>query len=172
MVQGPVPPEITPPLPSSPIPPPSGLSSAVSATLSPTTPRTRIRMAPMSPTYDRLEAGRPPLKPSKRFAWKKFAMGAGILLVLVWLFVPKEKRQISMPGWGGSSEFEKGNTPYEGKPTSPIDDGGFDLERWSSSSTQNPRRHVLQTPCASGHGGHCIVSHSLQIRIVEFMLIS
>ncbi|KAJ7738331.1 nucleoside phosphatase family-domain-containing protein [Mycena metata] len=116
MVQGPVPPAITPPLPSSSLPPRAGHSSAVSATLSPTTPRTRIRMAPTSPTYDRLEAGRMPLKQSRRFAWKKFAMGAGILLVLVWLFVPKEKRQISMSGWGGSPEFEKGNTPYEGKP--------------------------------------------------------
>ncbi|KAJ7028418.1 nucleoside phosphatase family-domain-containing protein [Mycena alexandri] len=120
MVQGPVPPEITPPLPSSFVPPPAGHSSAVSATLSPTTPRTRIRMAPMSPTYDRLEAGRP-LKHSRRFAWKKFAIGAGILLALVWLFVPKENRQISMPGWGGSPEFEKGNTPYEGKPSGPAE---------------------------------------------------
>ncbi|KAJ7131409.1 nucleoside phosphatase family-domain-containing protein [Mycena epipterygia] len=107
--------EITPPSPSSSVPPPTR-SSAVSATLSPTTARTRIRMAPMSPTYDRLEAGRPPAKHSKRFGWKKFALGAGLLLALVWLFVPKEKRTVSLPTWGGSPTFEKGNTPYEGKP--------------------------------------------------------
>ncbi|KAJ7482800.1 hypothetical protein B0H11DRAFT_2279908 [Mycena galericulata] len=68
-------------------------------------------MAPMSPTYDRLEAGRSPppsgkTKP-KLFAWKKFALGAGLLLVLVWLFVSKEKR--ALPGWG------VGKTPYEEK---------------------------------------------------------
>ncbi|KAJ7603395.1 hypothetical protein DFH06DRAFT_332996 [Mycena polygramma] len=116
------PPEITPPSPSSSVPPPAR-STGRSATLSPSTATsrnaTRIRMAPMSPTYDRLEAGRPPIKQAKRFGWKRFAIGASLLLALVWLFVPKEKRSL---GWGGSPEFEKGNTPYEGKPSTP-DDG-------------------------------------------------
>ncbi|KAJ7704946.1 hypothetical protein B0H17DRAFT_1326411 [Mycena rosella] len=73
-------------------------------------------MAPMSPTYDRLEAGRP-TPPGKRlaFGWKKFALGAAFLLALVWLFVPKEK--LTLPGWAGSPVFEKGDTPYEGRPS-------------------------------------------------------
>jgi hypothetical protein len=62
----------------------------------------------MSPTYDRLEAGRPQGKQVRRFGWKKFALGAGFLLVLVWLFVPKESRTVSFPNWSGSSTFEKG----------------------------------------------------------------
>ncbi|KAK7022336.1 hypothetical protein R3P38DRAFT_1116727 [Favolaschia claudopus] len=92
-------------------------SSGVAATLSVSSPR--ARMAPMSPTYDRLEAGRPPVKQAKRFGWKKFAIGAGLLLVLVWLFVPKEKRSIS--SWT-SPTWEPGNTPYEGKPRPSQDD--------------------------------------------------
>ncbi|KAJ6614817.1 hypothetical protein B0H10DRAFT_2220912 [Mycena sp. CBHHK59/15] len=86
-------------------------------TLTPRTP-----MAPMSPTYDRLEAGRSPTSSingskknaQKRFRWKRFAIGAGVLLALVWLFVPREAARL--PGWTGSGDFEKGNTPYEGKP--------------------------------------------------------
>ncbi|KAJ7704696.1 nucleoside phosphatase family-domain-containing protein [Mycena olivaceomarginata] len=66
-------------------------------------------MAPTSPTYDRLEAGRPSspkLKSAKRFGWKRFALGAGLLLAL--------QQGISLPKWG--SKWDPVNTPYEGKP--------------------------------------------------------
>ncbi|KAJ7506868.1 hypothetical protein B0H11DRAFT_2219544 [Mycena galericulata] len=87
--------QITPSLP------PTSATSAVSPAPTSASTRSRHSMAPMSPTYDRLEAGRSP-PPSARtkpklFAWKKFALGAGLLLVLVWLFVPKEKRALR---WG------------------------------------------------------------------------
>ncbi|KAJ6570294.1 nucleoside phosphatase family-domain-containing protein [Mycena vulgaris] len=76
-------------------------------------------MAPMSPTYDRLEAGRAPnlKKQTKRFGWKKFALGAGLLIALVWLFVPKENRAVLPSGWEWGTTSGKGNTQYEGKPS-------------------------------------------------------
>ncbi|KAF7306283.1 hypothetical protein MIND_00419200 [Mycena indigotica] len=100
MVAESIPRHITPPTTSS-------RSSSVSATLSPSTataPRSRTPMAPGSPIYDRLEAGRPPPKQSLRFGWRKFAIGASLLLVLVWLFVPKERRHL--PKWSSSSGDE------------------------------------------------------------------
>ncbi|KAJ6453148.1 nucleoside phosphatase family-domain-containing protein [Mycena sanguinolenta] len=85
-------------------------------------------MAPTSPTYDRLEAGvhLPTGMSSKmnskgkprRFGWKTFALGTGVLLALVWVFVPREYRGLEMPSWFGASEgdWEPGNTPYEARP--------------------------------------------------------
>ncbi|KAJ6544573.1 hypothetical protein DFH09DRAFT_1367788 [Mycena vulgaris] len=42
------------------------------------------------------------LKQKKRFGWKKFAFGAGLLLTLVWMFVPEEseKRTVLASGSG------------------------------------------------------------------------
>lgn len=38
--------------------------------------------------------------------WKKFALGAGVFLLLVWLFVPRHIA--SDRGWGADSPFEMG----------------------------------------------------------------
>ncbi|KAJ6585612.1 nucleoside phosphatase family-domain-containing protein [Mycena capillaripes] len=174
MVVKPEPPEITPTSPSSSVPPPAH-SSAVSATLSPSTSRARTRMAPMSPTYDRLEAGRPQGKQYKRFAWKKFAIGAGILLALVWFFVPKERRTI--PGWGGSPTFEKGNTPYEGKP--PAEDTLESPSKRPGKPVTAPPNHAdedvphaksFETDPDPTKTTYCTKPHSSSARLVQFAL--
>ncbi|KAF8215319.1 hypothetical protein K438DRAFT_1955297 [Mycena galopus ATCC 62051] len=76
-------------------------------------------MAPMSPTYGRLEAGTrslparhlsrsvsPSLEGKNRFGfgWKKFALGASALSLLVWVFVLHEQLLfsgyvITISGW-------------------------------------------------------------------------
>ncbi|KAJ7869005.1 nucleoside phosphatase family-domain-containing protein [Mycena leptocephala] len=159
--------EITPPSLSSSVPPPAH-SSAVSATLSPTTPRTRIRMAPMSPTYDRLEAGRPQVKQFKRFGWKKFALGAGFLLVLVWLFVPKESRTVSFPNWSGSSTFEKGNTPYEGRPPKPGEEPVTAPPNHADEDVSHPSS--FETDPDPTKTTHCTKPHSSSSRLVQYAL--
>ncbi|KAJ7621946.1 hypothetical protein DFH06DRAFT_769104 [Mycena polygramma] len=69
-------------------------------------------MALVSPKYTR------PSKRSdlKRFGWKHFALGAGLLIALVWLFVPMEKCSL---GWNGIFGSEKGNrgAPSEEEPS-------------------------------------------------------
>ncbi|KAF8215285.1 nucleoside phosphatase family-domain-containing protein [Mycena galopus ATCC 62051] len=46
-------------------------------------------------------------------------MGAGALLILVWVFVPREQRSSLGLDWsGGGGKWVPGNTPYEGKPSS------------------------------------------------------
>ena len=55
------------------------------------TSRARYLMAVLSPrssNYDRLEGGMGPSRVggTKRFAWKKFAVGAALLVAVVWLF--------------------------------------------------------------------------------------
>ncbi|KAF7299581.1 hypothetical protein HMN09_00963400 [Mycena chlorophos] len=143
-----------PPLPS------PAHSSSVAATLSPasaTAPRTRISMAPSSPTYDRLEAGRPPQKQSVRFGWRKFAIGASLLLVLVWLFVPKEKRHL--PSWSSSStkvyeddvvqpttSVRPPTQPAKAPPANHVDDGvrhptSFDADADPTTTTYCKKPH-------------------------------
>lgn len=56
--------------------------------------RSRYLMAILSPrssNYDRLEGGMGPSRVggTKRFAWKKFAVGAVLLVGVVWLFGPR-----------------------------------------------------------------------------------
>ena len=58
------------------------------------TSRSRYLMAMISPrsgNYDRLEGGMGPSRVggTKRFAWKKFAVGAALLVGVVWLFGPR-----------------------------------------------------------------------------------
>ena len=58
------------------------------------TSRSRYLMAIISPrssNYDRLEGGMGPSRVGgmKKFAWKKFAVGAALLVGVVWLFGPR-----------------------------------------------------------------------------------
>ncbi|RXW21355.1 hypothetical protein EST38_g4507 [Candolleomyces aberdarensis] len=72
-------------------------------------------ISPRSGNYDRLEGGMGPSRmgvppqPGKgwrRFGWKKFAVGAAVLICVVWLWGPREKRfdwksVAQKTGWGG-----------------------------------------------------------------------
>jgi len=55
-------------------------------------------ISPRSGNYDRLEGGMgpsrtgPPQKGWRRFGWKKFAIGASLLIFVVWLWGPRESR--------------------------------------------------------------------------------
>lgn len=62
-------------------------------------------LSPRSANYERIEGGMGPsrgMPPKQRIAWtwKKFAIGAAVLIGLVYVFGPREKR--SLP-WGDTS---------------------------------------------------------------------
>ncbi|KAK7449822.1 Guanosine-diphosphatase [Stygiomarasmius scandens] len=60
-------------------------------------------LSPRSSNYERLEGGLGPSKmgTSKKFAWKKFAIGAAVIIGLVWVFGPRETRQrLPWPSYG------------------------------------------------------------------------
>lgn len=62
-------------------------------------------LSPRSANYERLEGGMGPTRMGgKRFAWKKFAIGAAVLIGLVWFFGPREARSYT---WG-SGDKESG----------------------------------------------------------------
>ena len=47
-----------------------------------------------SNNYDRLEGGLGPSRTTKKFGWKKFAIGAGVLIALVYFFGPRAKKPL------------------------------------------------------------------------------
>lgn len=64
---------------------------------------------PRSSNYERLESGLGPNRMAKKFGWKKFAIAAGVLLALLYLFGPRahktlpwktksQQRPIDLPG--------------------------------------------------------------------------
>ncbi|KAF8872176.1 hypothetical protein CPB84DRAFT_1854601 [Gymnopilus junonius] len=56
-------------------------------------------LSPRSSNYERLEGGHGPSRtgPGKRFGWKKFAVAAVVLIGLVYLFGPREARDLHWP---------------------------------------------------------------------------
>ncbi|KAJ7704956.1 nucleoside phosphatase family-domain-containing protein [Mycena rosella] len=126
-------------------------------------------MAPMSPTYDRLEAGRPN-PPGKRlaFGWKKFALAAAFLLALVWLFVPKEKR--TLPGWAGSPEFEKGAVfvlvfiPGREREPGPVD------SPFPDHADDGPHPDSFESDLNPSKTTHCKTPHSSSDKLVQYAL--
>jgi guanosine-diphosphatase len=46
-------------------------------------------VSPRSANYGKLEDGMGPSRIGKHFGWKKFAIGAGVLIGLVWAFGPR-----------------------------------------------------------------------------------
>lgn len=84
---------------SSPSPPPSARSSGLQI---PTNFAQHIRsrymsmISPRSSNYERLEGGHGPSRTggAKRFAWKKFAIAAVVLIGLVYLFGPRASSKL------------------------------------------------------------------------------
>lgn len=56
-------------------------------------------VSPRSQNYERLEGGHGPSRAgAKRFAWRKFAIAAAVLIGLVWVFGPRERREMVLGG--------------------------------------------------------------------------
>lgn len=66
-------------------------------------------VSPRSGNYDRLEGGMGPSRTGapqrgwRKFGWKKFAIGAAVLIGIVWLFGPREKVD-----WQQAKDYAKG----------------------------------------------------------------
>ncbi|KAF5377874.1 hypothetical protein D9615_006769 [Tricholomella constricta] len=89
---------------SPPAQPTASSSSSSSSSSSHSHSRKRSRkmaISPRSANYERLEGGMGPTRnpAGRRFAWKKFAIAAAILLGLVWFVGPREPRSFS---WGSA----------------------------------------------------------------------
>jgi guanosine-diphosphatase len=52
-------------------------------------------LSPRSSNYDRLEGGLGPSRMAKKFGWKRFAIGAGVLITFVYLFGPRANKSLS-----------------------------------------------------------------------------
>ncbi|KAF9459197.1 nucleoside phosphatase family-domain-containing protein [Collybia nuda] len=75
-------------------------------------------LSPRSTNYERLEGGMGPSRlGNKRFAWKKFAIAAGVLITIVWFFGPREPRSFSWSPTKGTDYGKNVDTaPLPGPP--------------------------------------------------------
>lgn len=64
--------------------------------------------SPRSSNYERLEGGMGPSRMSngKWFAWKKFAIGAAVIIAIVWFFGPRESASFSWSTQGKTAPSE------------------------------------------------------------------
>ncbi|KAK1217322.1 Guanosine-diphosphatase [Marasmius sp. AFHP31] len=89
-------------------------------------------LSPRSSHYERLENGLGPGKsgPKKRFAWKKFAIAAVVLIGLVWMFGPREGRDTTFSDVEqdvGAGNQNSHNTPENHRP--PENDGDIEIHK-------------------------------------------
>ncbi|GLB38779.1 putative GDA1/CD39 (nucleoside phosphatase) family protein [Lyophyllum shimeji] len=87
----------------SPSPPSSSSSATATSSQSHARKRSRIMaISPRSANYERLEGGMGVSRnPARRFAWRKFAIGAAILIGIVWFVGPREPRSLY---WGAGKD--------------------------------------------------------------------
>ncbi|KAJ4475764.1 nucleoside phosphatase family-domain-containing protein, partial [Lentinula aciculospora] len=103
----------------------------------------QMAISPRSSNYERLEGGMGPSRTSnKRFAWKKFAIAAVVLVGLVWVFGPREPAKVlSWPSNDTADEIVY-TTPYPNvDPVDPIVPSILDTDKPTSPSTNTDTKN-------------------------------
>ncbi|KAI0344475.1 hypothetical protein BDW22DRAFT_1354520 [Trametopsis cervina] len=98
-------------------------------------------ISPRSSNYERLEGGHGPTRNGgmRRFGWKKFAVGAVVIIGLVWVFGPRKEDiipekympsipKIQLPPFGHFEDDDLASVPALPKPTTPTIDAPHDIE--------------------------------------------
>ncbi|KAH6893732.1 guanosine-diphosphatase [Coprinopsis sp. MPI-PUGE-AT-0042] len=119
-------------------------------------------VSPRSGNYDRLEGGMGPSRTGlpahqrgwRRFGWKKFAIGAAVLIGIVWLFGPREKVD-----WQQAKDYAKDLIPF--KPPKP--------DAASHLDSQEPPGSFETDPDPS-KTTHCKTPHDPTKPLVQYAL--
>ncbi|THV07987.1 hypothetical protein K435DRAFT_741518 [Dendrothele bispora CBS 962.96] len=127
-------------------------------------------LSPRSSNYERLEGGMGPSKmgTSRRFAWKKLAIGVVVIIGLVWFFGPRETRQ-NLP-WTSYGDKVNVEQPIATKPaqdhsnTPPVHI--IDAEEGSSQ----PHPSSFEEDPDPSRTTHCTSPSDPSARLVQYAL--
>ncbi|KAI0786178.1 nucleoside phosphatase family-domain-containing protein [Abortiporus biennis] len=135
--------------------------------------------SPRSTNYERLEGGLGPSRMSglRRFGWKKFAIGAVVIIGLVWVFGPRRQDLLPKkynPSLGlGNVDFEPPPPPPEPEPThhTTVIGGGTPTAPDTSKAQQpQPRPTSLETDPDVTKTVYCTSPHKPGVPLVQFAL--
>ncbi|ESK87621.1 nucleoside diphosphatase gda1 [Moniliophthora roreri MCA 2997] len=136
-----------------------------------------MALSPRSSNYERLEGGMGPSKlpNKKKFAWKKFAIGAAVIIGLVWLFGPRERREKLSTPWStwDDSKVEGPPTYNPAVPNNQHMGHDDDTEPLPpSGSTSKPHGHPtsFEEDTDPSKTTYCTSPHSSASRLVQWAL--
>ncbi|KAF8157837.1 nucleoside phosphatase family-domain-containing protein [Crassisporium funariophilum] len=130
-------------------------------------------ISPRSSNYERLEGGMGPTRNGgpRRFAWKKFAMVAIVLIGMVYLFGPRETR--SLPWTSKGKPQDSSSYPYdddiEADPSGPAQDSKPQKDAHTKPVTVHHPDSYEADPDPT-KTTHCTAPHSPNDRLVQYAL--
>ncbi|EIN12644.1 hypothetical protein PUNSTDRAFT_124404 [Punctularia strigosozonata HHB-11173 SS5] len=134
--------------------------------------------SPRSANYERLEAGKGPSRNgARRFAWKKFAIGAVVIIGLVYVFGPRRSDLLksNLPSWDMpetyDDDLEVTLPPSQPKTTDAVRPEPVDIHLPSSQGSERPLpTSMADDPdltktvrCTTAFGGKPLVQFALMI---------
>ncbi|KAG7088209.1 hypothetical protein E1B28_012226 [Marasmius oreades] len=137
---------------------------------------TATMLSPRSSKYERLEGGMGSGKMGnrKRFGWMKFAIGAVVLIGLVWLFGPRQ--DIKKLPWSTPEEDMDGDNPktHPSKPNhyhhTPTDDDDFEIHPPPPNSGPNAQPTSFEEDSDPTSTTHCTNPYSPTSSLVQWSL--
>ncbi|KAG1860148.1 nucleoside phosphatase family-domain-containing protein [Suillus subalutaceus] len=124
-----------------------------------------------SSSYERLEGGFGPGRTARMLAWKKFAIGAVVLISVVWLFGPRSSIDLipdsSLPGMDPPVV----HTPTKTTPSNPSED---EIDIHKTTATSPPSQTSFPTSPETDPDllktVHCTSPHSPTLPLVQYAL--
>ncbi|KAF4617218.1 hypothetical protein D9613_006321 [Agrocybe pediades] len=128
-------------------------------------------ISPRSSNYERLEGGHGPARTGagKRFAWKKFAIAAAILIGLVYFFAPRQPKEL--PWKSGARPGPTYDDDYDADPLPthvPAKVPAVETKPKPSTDIQHPESYDEDPDPSSTT--HCTKPYSPNLRLVQYAL--
>ncbi|KAF8059582.1 nucleoside phosphatase family-domain-containing protein [Lyophyllum atratum] len=128
-----------------------------------------MAISPRSANYERLEGGMGPSRNTiRRFAWKKFAVGAAILIGIVWFVGPREPRSF-WASYKNNGHYNP-NTDLDNAPAPASPASTTPNPSTSQPSSQPTTPHTFETDPDPTHTPFCTSPHTPGTPLVQYAL--
>jgi len=141
-------------------------------------------ISPRSGNYDRLEGGLGPSRMTKKFAWKKFAIVAGVLVALVYFFGPRANKPLP---WKTATQQRPMDAPGKSilfisifvlinRLEDPVPDDPYDQPTTPPAETHPSTEPAIIHPTSfetdpdPSKTTYCTTPHTLNLPLVQYAL--